>query len=109
MTLQTQNVLKAFMDEPGRELYGLEVIAATRLATGTIYPILARLERYGWIEGRWEDPGISQQESRPPRRYYKITAAGAEGSRTAITKAYRARRQPVPGWLNRPTASGGAR
>ena len=28
----------------------------TGLPARTIYPIIARLERYGWLESRWEDP-----------------------------------------------------
>ncbi|GAA0520943.1 PadR family transcriptional regulator [Paractinoplanes deccanensis] len=38
---------------------------------GTIYPLLSRLRRSGWLESKWvESP------SGPPRRYYGLTAAG---------------------------------
>jgi PadR family transcriptional regulator, regulatory protein PadR len=40
------------------------------LPTGTIYPVLHRLERAGLISGSW-----STAEGRP-RRIYKLTAAG---------------------------------
>ena len=56
--------------------HGFDVIDATGLASGTVYPILRRLEREGLVSGSWEDVGIAQREQRPPRRYYELTAAG---------------------------------
>lgn len=50
MTLPTQLVLRAMLAEPTREMYGLEICAAAGLPSGTIRPILARLERFGWAE-----------------------------------------------------------
>ena len=38
----------------------------------SLYPLLYRLEKRGWIEGRWvEKPGQRR------RRYYRLTRAGA--------------------------------
>lgn len=107
MTLQTQHVLREFLQDPGRELYGLEIIAATALPTGTIYPILARLEKLRWIESRWEDPDTAESASRPRRRYYKITAEGVRCGREAVARTYQARRQPLPRWLPDAHAPGG--
>ncbi len=56
--------------------YGFEVIDATGLPSGTVYPALARLERDGLVRSSWEDAAIAQGEKRPPRRYYKLTAPG---------------------------------
>ena len=56
--------------------YGFDVIDRTELPSGTVYPILRRLERDGCALGRWEDVAIAQDERRPPRRYYELTAAG---------------------------------
>jgi PadR family transcriptional regulator, regulatory protein PadR len=88
MTLPTQFVLSAFLDAPTQDLYGIEIGAAAGLPSGTVHPILARLERLGWLESRWEqiDPRL---EGRPPRRYYKLTASGAQGARDALARAYR--------------------
>lgn len=55
MTLPTQLVLRAMIADPAREMYGLEIGRAAELASGTIHPILARLEGCGWPESRWED------------------------------------------------------
>jgi PadR family transcriptional regulator, regulatory protein PadR len=84
MTLQTKMVLRLALEEPGREWYGLQMIEATGLPAGTIYPIIARLERYGWLESRWEDPAEHVAEGRPRRRYYQFTADGAERARLAL-------------------------
>jgi PadR family transcriptional regulator, regulatory protein PadR len=100
MTIPTQLVLEALLDDPARELYGLEVGEAAGLRSGTVHPILARLEGYGWLASRWE--GIdAAQEGRPARRYYKLTADGVQAARAALASAYRpapsARLRPQPG------------
>ena len=56
--------------------YGFEVIDATGLPSGTVYPALGRLERDGLLTSSWEDAAIAQSEKRPPRRYYQLTAPG---------------------------------
>ena len=54
MTQTTQAVLRAMLDEPGKDLYGLEICAATGLPSGTVHPILARFETLGWLDSSWE-------------------------------------------------------
>ena len=58
--------------------YGFDVMDATSLPSGTVYPALSRLERAGFIHAHWEDARIAREEKRPPRRYYEVTPAGAE-------------------------------
>ena len=95
MTLQVQLVLRTLLADPGRELYGLEVVRATGLLPGTIYPIMARLERAGWVASRWEE--LDQHKAgRPRRRFYRITASGLQHARDAVIVADR-RRGTVPG------------
>jgi len=88
MTIPTQIVLEALLHGSARELYGLEIGELAGLRSGTVHPILARLEGLGWLTSRWEeiDP---QTEGRPPRRYYRITAEGAQAARSALDKAHR--------------------
>lgn len=83
MTLSTQLVLRAMLDAPVGELYGLEICEAAGLPSGTIHPILARLEGHGWLESRWEDID-PHAEARPRRRYYRLTPDGAERARAAL-------------------------
>src|SRR5690348_10794911 len=58
--------------------YGFDIMDATELPSGTVYPILGRLERAGLVRSRWEAPTVAQREKRPPRRYYEISAAGVQ-------------------------------
>jgi PadR family transcriptional regulator PadR len=89
MTIPTQRVLQALLDDPGRELYGVEIGNAADLRSGTVHPILARLEGVGWLTSRWEDIDASA-EGRPARRYYALTAEGVQAARAALARAYRA-------------------
>lgn len=87
MTLQTQAVLRALLIKPAQELYGLQVCAMAELPSGTIHPILARLESAGWLESRWEQIDPSEQ-GRPRRRYYRLSPDGAERARIALAAAH---------------------
>jgi PadR family transcriptional regulator, regulatory protein PadR len=88
MTIPTQRVLESLISDPQRELYGLEIGEAAGLRSGTVHPILARLEGVGWLQSRWEeiDP---QVEGRPARRYYRFTAEGLQAAQAALARAYR--------------------
>ena len=66
-------VLALVRDE---ESYAFEIVRALGerglvTSEGTIYPLLARLRRDGLVETTWRE-----SDSGPPRRYYRITAAG---------------------------------
>ncbi|MBB6557277.1 PadR family transcriptional regulator [Nonomuraea rubra] len=86
MTLPTQLVLRALLEDPTQEMYGLEICAAASLPTGTIHPILARFEGLGWLESRWEETDPHQQ-GRPRRRYYRLTRDGIEQARQSLAHA----------------------
>jgi PadR family transcriptional regulator, regulatory protein PadR len=86
MTIPVQLVLRAMLAEPTQEMYGLQIGQAAGLPSGTIHPILARLEGCGWLQSQWED-AVPQQEGRPRRRYYKLTEDGAERARIALAQA----------------------
>lgn len=88
MTIPTRLVLQVMLSSPGSHWYGLEIGREAGLRSGTIHPILARLERRGWITSEWEeiDP---KTEGRPRRRYYQLTGQGVVSARTALEKAFR--------------------
>jgi len=75
MSLQTLKVLEAFLENPSEELSGADVLQRCQLASGTLYPILFRLESAGWFVSRWEsiDPASA---GRPRRRFYRLTPTG---------------------------------
>lgn len=57
--------------------YGLEIARKLRTdsgllsSEGTLYPLLARMRRSGWINSSWRESSTG-----PPRRYYEITTEG---------------------------------
>ncbi len=62
-----------------RQMYGYELASTLekkggslfRIKEGTLYPILYRLEKAGYIEARWET-----LERGVPRKYYRLTGLG---------------------------------
>jgi DNA-binding PadR family transcriptional regulator len=56
--------------------YGFEIMRATQLPSGTVYPILRRLEAAGQLRSTWEDAATAHDEGRPARRYYEATPEG---------------------------------
>jgi PadR family transcriptional regulator, regulatory protein PadR len=94
MTIPTQLVLHALLTDPSKELYGVEIGTAAGLPSGTVHPILARLEGVGWLTSRWEDID-PRAEGRPARRYYRLTPNGIQLARAALARTFTAR----PAWL----------
>ena len=83
MTYQTALVLEALA--AGRH-HGFDIMDATDLSSGTVYPILRRIEEEGFVRARWEREGTARREQRPPRRYYELTPAGVVRLREARTR-----------------------
>jgi DNA-binding PadR family transcriptional regulator len=83
LTIQTLKVLGALMSRWQGEFSGAEIARNTHLASGTLYPILLRLEQAGWAESQWE-AGDPRKLGRPRRRLYKLTGVGASRARAAL-------------------------
>jgi PadR family transcriptional regulator, regulatory protein PadR len=83
LSYQALQVLRLFLDKPTQEQTGGEIISACRLASGTVYPLLLRFERVGFLESRWE-AGNASELGRPRRRYYRITGDGQAAVQDAI-------------------------
>lgn len=66
--------------------HGFDILDATGLPSGTVYPILRRLEREALVSADWEEAAIAHAEQRPPRRYYELTAAGEAVLATAALR-----------------------
>jgi PadR family transcriptional regulator, regulatory protein PadR len=83
LTAQTLKVLAILMSRTQDEISGAEIARSTNLPSGTLYPILMRLEDAGWAESRWEteDP---RELGRPRRRFYQVTGVGAKEARSAL-------------------------
>jgi PadR family transcriptional regulator, regulatory protein PadR len=76
MTLATKAILTAFLENQDKELSGADVWRLTKIASGTRYPIMIRLEQRGVLMSRWEDVDPAAA-GRPRLRFYKLTEAGA--------------------------------
>jgi PadR family transcriptional regulator, regulatory protein PadR len=95
ITPNMAKVLKIFLEDPGQPRYGLELMRATRVPSGTMYPLLARLEKAEWLtKGREDiDP---RTEGRPPRLHYTITGAAITAARLQLAALSRQYAPPAP-------------
>jgi len=82
ITTQTLSILGAFTSSQPHKLSGAEIAKRSNLQSGTLYPILARLERAGWLESQWEI-GDPCQLGRPRRRLYQLTGLGEKNALAA--------------------------
>lgn len=80
---QTVAVLAVLLESPRDWHYGYGLSNHTGLASGTLYPILARLADQAWLETKWIE---SDQPGRPPRHTYRLTALGARSARTIVAE-----------------------
>lgn len=83
VTNTVAQVLGSFLGDVGAERYGRDLIRETGLQSGTLYPILARLEGAGWLHASWEDID-PEREGRPQRRFYRLTPDGAVAARDEL-------------------------
>lgn len=95
---ETLLVLERFVTRPSDWRYGYELSRNTGLKSGTLYPILMRLERYKLLEARW----VVTEDGVPPRHTYRLTASGLELARAKLAEALPARLLQQPrlsrGW-----------
>lgn len=100
VTTAVAKVLSALLSHPDSDRYGLELMRDTGHPSGTLYPILVRLQRAGWVTSTWEeiDPA---REGRPARRYYRLTPQGQAAAERELADL---RRQVFPTLPLRPRA-----
>ncbi len=67
-------------------VYGFSIMERTGLPSGTVYPALRRLERDALIRSEWEKQQIADEELRPARKYYRLTAAGRVTLQAALKR-----------------------
>jgi DNA-binding PadR family transcriptional regulator len=83
LTPSTALVLHALLE--GHH-HGFDILDATDLPSGTVYPILRRLDAEGLVRSSWEAAARAREAKRPPRRYYELTAGGRTLAREAIAR-----------------------
>lgn len=75
LTQPALKVLRALFEQPKEGLSGADFARITGVSSGTLYPLLSKFERVGWVKGQWELSEPSEI-GRPRRRFYKLTGTG---------------------------------
>ncbi|WP_291042906.1 PadR family transcriptional regulator [Herbiconiux sp.] len=83
VTAPTVDVLSILLESTG-PVFGLEIMKRSGRPSGTVYPILERLERQGWIASEWEEHTDTQLRR---RRVYTFTPEGAAAARDVVAGA----------------------
>jgi DNA-binding PadR family transcriptional regulator len=103
ITPKMAKVLKVFLEDPNQPRYGFELMKLTGMASGSLYPMLAKLEGAGWLTKGKEDID-PRAAGRPPRMHYKITGAAVSAARIQLAALSEQYRPPASGRL-RPQGS----
>jgi PadR family transcriptional regulator PadR len=73
-----RKLLSCLAEASGDWCHGYELCRRAGIRSGTLYPLLIRLERQGFLEAQWREPS---ELGRPPRHVYRLTAAGFQLAR----------------------------
>ena len=91
-----RTVLAVLLDAGGQWSHGYELAQVANVKSGTLYPLLIRLETQGYLEAEWQQPA---EGGRPPRHAYRLTATGVQLARAnprgQTTKAAGRREAPI--------------
>ena len=82
-----RNLLASLAGAGGEWSHGYDLCRRVGVKSGTLYPLLIRLERQGFMEAKWLEPSLP---GRPPRHAYRLTAAGRQLARDNPPLAERA-------------------
>ncbi len=99
VTDATLDVVEALL-QGGDKLYGLKIARDIGRPTGSVFPILARLERLGWVDSEWESTEATARG--PRRRFYRLNPDGLAGARILMVE----RRRPASRNIVRKLAPG---
>ena len=83
-SLSSLTIIEALLAQPSHWHHGYAISRRTSVPSGTLYPILMRLDKLGWLETRWED---SVPQGRPPRHLYRLSGNGREWAREELRSA----------------------
>lgn len=75
---QARAILAALLEAGESWSHGYDLARRADLKSGTLYPLLIRLEAQGHLEAEWQEP---PEPGRPPRHAYRLTAAGVQLAR----------------------------
>jgi PadR family transcriptional regulator, regulatory protein PadR len=81
----TLRVLKYLIENARSLRCGADIRKATGVRSGTLYPLLARLEAAGWLVGEWEKVEPSKV-GRPQKHLYRLTGEAQYEARKALNE-----------------------
>lgn len=93
LTPATLDVLEVLLSG-GDDLYGLKIAKAIGRASGSVVPILMRLEASGWVTSHWEE--TTEQSRGPRRRFYTIHPDHLAGARAVVASRRTKAKSAVP-------------
>ena len=96
LTGSLERVLRVFLADVSARHYGYDLMKAARLPSGTLYPMLARLQDQGLVTSAWE-PHSGDASGRPPRKYYQLTGEGIRVARLELAHAPTSARRTAHG------------
>jgi PadR family transcriptional regulator, regulatory protein PadR len=94
LTPKMADVIKVFLENPAKPRYGFELMRITRQPSGTLYPIMAKFEKHGWLTVGTEDID-PRAEGRPARRFYRISGAAVAAARVQLAALHERYRPPA--------------
>lgn len=104
LTASLERVLRVFLSDINAPRYGYDLMKEANLPSGTLYPMLTRLQDEGLLTSAWES-SPDDGSGRPPRKYYRLTGEGVRTARLEIARispsAPRGSR-----WMTRPASEG---
>ena len=92
LSAQARNLLAVMAQGGSRWHHGYDLCRRAGIKSGTLYPLLIRLEEQGYLDAEWRAPA---EPGRPPRHAYRLTAAGLE---LAFDNPPAAAERPASGW-----------
>lgn len=83
LSFQALKVARMFVESPGAAFSGAELGKACEVGSGTLYPLLNRLEGAGWLKGKWETK-LPAELGRPRMKLYRATPTGIKSIEAAL-------------------------
>lgn len=99
---QTLAVLTALGTRPRSWQHGYDLARETGLKSGTLYPILIRLQERGLLDACWEE---DQPAGRPRRHLYRLTSEGLASAREEMVPAPTVSERPAVRTRRRPAVT----
>jgi PadR family transcriptional regulator, regulatory protein PadR len=78
LSLQARSLLAMMAGAAGKWHHGYDLCRQAGIKSGTLYPLLIRLEEQGYLTAEWQAPA---EPGRPPRHAYRLTATGLQLAR----------------------------